>query len=76
MLDAYDRVAVKVSNSFGLQLGARMPEPPELELSAYNLRMLASLAAGFADTPLPTTDPSSPRRRASWALAPASSSRR
>jgi hypothetical protein len=44
MVNAYDRVAVKVSGSFGLQLSARVPDARELEVSAYNCRALVSLA--------------------------------
>ena len=44
MSDAYDRVAVKVAGSFGLQFNARRPDAREFALSAYNCRLLATLA--------------------------------
>ena len=44
MVDAYDRVAVKVSGSFGLQLSARVPDARELDVSAYNCRALLAMA--------------------------------
>jgi len=45
MSDAYDRVAVKVAGSFGLQFNARRPDAREFALSAYNCRLLATLAS-------------------------------
>jgi hypothetical protein len=45
MIDAYDRVALKVAGSFGLQFSARVPDPREFETSAYNCQLLAALAA-------------------------------
>ena len=44
MSDAYDRVALKVAGSFGLQFTGRMPDAREFDVSAYNCRLLASLA--------------------------------
>jgi hypothetical protein len=45
MIDAYDRVALKVQSSFGLQFSARVPDAREFETSAYNCQLLATLAS-------------------------------
>jgi hypothetical protein len=45
MIDAYDRVALKVASSFGLQFSARVPDAREFETSAYNCQLLATLAS-------------------------------
>ncbi len=44
MIDAYDRIASKVSGSFGLQLSARAPEPQDFQISVLTARTLTNLA--------------------------------
>jgi hypothetical protein len=53
MIDAYDRVALKVAGSFGLQFSARVPDPREFETSAYNCQLLAALAAQIGSSGSP-----------------------
>jgi hypothetical protein len=50
MIDAYDRVALKVAGSFGLQFSARVPDAREFETSAYNCQLLGTLAAQIGST--------------------------
>ena len=53
MIDAYDRIAGKVSGSFGLQLSARVPNPEDFQISVLTARALTSLAAkDLADSTL------------------------
>jgi hypothetical protein len=53
MIDAYDRVALKVAGSFGLQFSARVPDAREFETSAYNCQLLAALAAQIGGSSSP-----------------------
>jgi hypothetical protein len=46
MRDAYDRIAEKVSGSFGLQLQARVPDAADLAVSVLSCRGLSSLEPG------------------------------
>jgi hypothetical protein len=52
MRDAYDRIATKVSGSFGLQLSARVPEPAELAISLLSGVSLASTGIGASQDEL------------------------
>jgi hypothetical protein len=45
MIHAYNRISTKVSGSFGLQLGARVPRAAELSASALSSRLVTSLIA-------------------------------
>jgi hypothetical protein len=54
MVDAYDRIADKVSGSFGLQLRARVPEAADLVVAVLSARKLASFQASAGDVDLET----------------------
>ncbi|HTV23576.1 MAG TPA: hypothetical protein VMG12_33030, partial [Polyangiaceae bacterium] len=56
MIDAYDRVALKVAGSFGLQFSARVPDAREFETSAYNCQLLATLAAQIGGSSAPENE--------------------
>jgi hypothetical protein len=45
MVDSYDRVAIKMKSSFGIQFGARVPTFEELQLSGYSATLLDRLMA-------------------------------
>ncbi|MEO8183473.1 MAG: hypothetical protein ABI895_31955 [Deltaproteobacteria bacterium] len=45
MIHAYNRISTKVSGSFGLQLGARVPRAAELSASTLSSRLVTSLIA-------------------------------
>jgi hypothetical protein len=44
MVDAYDRIATKVTGSFGMELRARIPSFEELRVSSYSSVLLATLS--------------------------------
>lgn len=44
MIEAYDRIAIKMTSSFGTQIGMRVPSFSELRVSRYSARLLANLA--------------------------------
>ncbi|HEY4184069.1 MAG TPA: hypothetical protein VGP07_03330, partial [Polyangia bacterium] len=48
MIEAYDRVAHKVSGTFGFQLHARVPEVADLDVARTSATALAGLAGRFA----------------------------
>jgi hypothetical protein len=48
MIEAYNRIATKVSGSFGLQLRSHVPPPSELEASVQSLEQLCADELGSA----------------------------
>jgi hypothetical protein len=54
MVDAYDRISLKVMGSFGMQFGARVPSFEELQVSGYSSDLLATLTSErFLEPTLP-----------------------